>query len=317
MKQLIILLALLIPLAISAQVSAAKLKEHYKKVQQSREKNKVVTSLDTIFVGGTPYAVMVVDESSVLWMKNYTIYSLDGTDLIFISYDSYDKPNPSMTSNNGLEKVTYRIFKFLESEEECEIRWTLGLDLDEVIAKNNLVKDNGINQEAAHKFVIKNGKKFSEEKSRITMSVSTGGGNVGNAYANHYSNGYSNGGGVNVNINAGGNQAASAPASTNATVVARNRSAHLYVFGSKLQQDSKDIGFANEKTELANGKSYKVISFTLPDGTLIAEAKGESFNSSTMIVTTLSDHKRHTVSYDFATKRIEDVAQYLIDHYYL
>lgn len=317
MKQLLILLTLLIPVAISAQVSPAKLKEHYKKVQQSREKNKVVTSLDTIFVGGTPYAVMLEDESSVLWVKNYTIYSLDGTDLIFISNDSYDKPNPAMTSTNGIEKVSYRIFTFLETEEECEIRWTLGLDLDEVIAKNNLINGNELNKEAAHKFVIKNGKKFSEEKSRITMSVSTNSGNVGNAYANHYGNGYANGTNVNVNINTNGNKNAATPASSNAALVERNRSAQLYVFGNKLQQDFKDIGFANEKTELANGKSYKVIRFTLPDGTLIAEAKGESFNSTTMVVTTLKDNKRHTVSYDFINKQIEHVAQYLIDHYYL
>ncbi len=317
MKQLLMLLTLLIPVVILAQVSPAKLKEHYKKVQQSREKNKVVTSLDTIFVGGTPYALMIEDESSVLWVKNYMIYGLDGTDLIFISNDSYDKPNPAMTSTNGIEKVSYRIFKFLESEEECEIRWTIGLDLDEVIAKNNLIKDNGINQEAAHKFVIKNGKKFSEEKSRITMTVSTNGGNVGNQYANHYGNGYANGTNVNVNINTNGNKNAPAPASSNAVLVERNRSAHLYVFGNKLQQDLKDIGFANEKTELANGKSYKVITFSLPDGTVIAEAKGESFNSKTMIVTTISDHKRHTITYDFVNKQIENLAQYLIDHYYL
>ncbi len=104
---------------------------------------------------------------------------------------------------------------------------------------------------------------------------------------------------------------------TNIGLVERNRSAHLYVFGNKLQQDFKDIGFANEKTELANGKSYKVIRFTLPDGTLIAEAKGESFNSKTMTVTTLKDNKRHTVTYDFINKQVENVAQYLIDHYYL
>lgn len=304
MKQSIILLIFLLPVVGFAQVTPAKLKEHYKKVQQSREKNNVVTSLDTIFVGGTPYAVMIADDGAGLGVKDYTIYNLEGLDLIYISHDGYDKPNPAMTSTNGLEKVIYRTFKFLETEEECEIKWTLGQDLDEIIAKNNLLNGNELNKEAAHKFVVKNGKKFSEEKSHITVSISTN--NTGNAYANHYSNGYANG--TNPNV--------SGTTTSNIGLVERNRSAHLYIFGDKLQQDFKDIGFAKEKTELANGKSYRVIRVTLPDGTLIAEAKGESFNSSTLIVTTLKDNKKHSVSYSFG-KQVEAVANYLIDHYYL
>lgn len=311
MKQLLCVLVLLVPLALSAQVSPAKLKEHYKKIEQSRVKNNVVTSLDTIFVGGSPYAVMIADEGSNLGVKDYTVYSLDGVDLIYISHDGYDKPNPAMTTNNGLERVIYRIFTFLETEEVCEIKWTLGQDLDEIIAKNNLISENVLNKEAAHKFVIKNGKRFSEEKSHISVSINTST-NVGNPYANHYG-AYSNYGNVSTNVNTGSSVNTN---NSNIGIVERNRSAQLFIFGDKLQQDFKDIGFAKEKTELANGKSYRVIRFTLPDGTLVAEARGESFNSTTLIVTTMKDNKRQSVSYAFA-KQIEEVAKYLIDHYYL
>jgi hypothetical protein len=98
-------------------------------------------------------------------------------------------------------------------------------------------------------------------------------------------------------------------------LVARNRNAMIQVFGDEIKQDFKTVGFVNETTELGQGKVFKVLNITLPDGSLVARAQS-SDQGKTWDITTMHDHVGAQIQCAIGTYK-KEIATFLIGRMYL
>lgn len=106
---------------------------------------------------------------------------------------------------------------------------------------------------------------------------------------------------------------------TKPTLVERSRTGAITVMGNKIQQDFKTIGTWKVKTEAANGTVYHTYTFSLPDGTQVAEAVLEGVNAKSAKVMTMKDNRSSTLAvkgYD-QSGTAQTIAAWLSGRYYL
>ena len=124
---------------------------------------KVTFNGDTAFVDGVAQFLFMKEDC--IWGNcNYRIRSFDGTDLIFITSNSYiDKSTISETNKEGTT-VWFFEWTFLASEKQIETAHINEKKLVKLIYNNGLIKDSKIDAEQERKFVLVNGKKYSEKR---------------------------------------------------------------------------------------------------------------------------------------------------------
>lgn len=171
-------------------------------------------------------------------------------------------------------------FLFIASGKRGEVPKLIGTDVAELVVEYDLVKNNAINPAGENKFLLR--------------------------YPAKYTN--PNNGQVNITIN-------TAPAVTYNTVE-RNRNSMMRSIGTEIKQDNKTIATFTKNSSSQYGKTITTIVFMLPDGTRVAEAKGEGMNAKSWTVITLKDNVSHTVSSTRAQEEL-DIAQYLSERFYL
>ena len=100
-------------------------------------------------------------------------------------------------------------------------------------------------------------------------------------------------------------------------LVERNKQASFFAINGQISQDNKQIGSYEERTDLANGKTYKTFTIKLKNGTVVAEAKGEGVAPNTYEVFSHIDRRTSLVTVRFNTAPLNDIAKYLTDNRYL
>lgn len=181
-----------------------------------------------------------------------------------------------------VDKTTdcYYTFVFLDSGKKGEIKPSFSFDIEEVIVENNLVNDTTLNAKAVDIFVLKHPQKLGLEK-RNNQSASN------------------NTDGIRYEM------------------VERDRDAMIQIFGERIEQGFKRIGTVKKTTWSADGKIGDLLSFYLPNGFKIAEAKQEDVTSDKYRIVTLKDNKFHYIDIDNIAATKEEIAKLLIDKYYL
>jgi hypothetical protein len=166
MKTILSLVLMLSFCSAHAQVSEKEMKKHLEKVAKSREEKTVVYSLDTIFNCGTPYAILK-GKKRVL-STDYTLFSLDGKELVDMPYECIDDPN------SASKETCYTAFLFLQSGKRGEIILGIGTKVEKVIVENDLVKNNDINPAGENKFLMHYPPKYSNKQNTTVVVVNNG-----------------------------------------------------------------------------------------------------------------------------------------------
>jgi len=98
--------------------------------------------------------------------------------------------------------------------------------------------------------------------------------------------------------------------------VERNRRMPFIAGDTYIKQDNKVIAFY---TIEAGAEDTKKFIFTLPNGTVVAEALLKKVNAGKMVVTTMADNKKHTVGLKniSAMDVAREVGIFLSDNKYL
>lgn len=126
-----------------------KLRErHVQRVMQSAQKGTVVLSMDTIFNKGIPYAILKTKKS--LSGDDYTLYGLNGTELIYIPCLWAEDP----TFVGG--KSSYHLFYFIGTGAKAEVRGDVTLSIPKLIVQSDLVLNDAVNPAAETRFLLKN-----------------------------------------------------------------------------------------------------------------------------------------------------------------
>ncbi|MFN4123967.1 MAG: hypothetical protein ACK4GL_11780 [Flavobacteriales bacterium] len=138
-----------------AQLDRKTKKNHLKAIQYSVDKNTVVVSLDTIFNRGQRYGIIIRN----LQMRNdFDVKSLNGNAAFFI------------TAANA--PAGYLSLRFLDgSNRDATIPFVFGIErIAEFIVKENLLRTDGINEDAIAVFMNKY--PYRERKNIIQSAVS-------------------------------------------------------------------------------------------------------------------------------------------------
>src|ERR1051326_133362 len=180
------------------------------------------------------------------FIKNYSVRSLKGDELIYVKSETYQTPNTNRVNQYDAATITHKYYRFtfIQSKNVAEMvsKGLKDKDMEEVIVMNNLI-DNGtsVNSEAETKFTA-----------QFPPTIS---GNVNQPVVVN-----------NISVN-------------NYSLVQRNRNAEIFVAGNDIKQDFKVIGTSQKSQQAANGTIINTINFFLPDGTKIAVATSEGVNA--------------------------------------
>lgn len=153
MKIILTLTIALFSMSVSAQLSDKEVKKHQKKILESIEKKKGISSLDTLFCKGKPNALVnVISKSFLLGVEEQTIQGLDNKkDYIVISYKSY-------TDQNQVVRY-YNHYQFPGLKMNCDVPHELGsLDVYETICKFQLLNEYGLDTMKVELFTVLKGK---------------------------------------------------------------------------------------------------------------------------------------------------------------
>lgn len=174
----------------------------------------------------------------------------------------------------------YYTFVFLDSGKKGEIKPDFTFDIEKVIVENNLVNDTTLNAKAVDIFVLKHPQKLALQTQNNNNSAN-------------------NTDGIRYEM------------------IERDRDAMIQVFGERIEQGFKKIGTVKKSTWSADGKFGDLLSFYLPNGIKIAEAKQEDVTSDKYRIVTLKDNRFHYIDIDNIAATIQEIAKLLVDKYYL
>lgn len=147
--KILLLPALILPLAIMAQSSAKDLEKHREKVQKSLEKGKNIRSLDTLFASGKPYCIMKGLKKGIGGPIEYTIRPLKRPD----REEVYMLMSAEGT---GASAIWYWDMVFVNLGQK--IRFQNGtLDPENTLVEYELFNDSGLNAAGVNKLVLLKG----------------------------------------------------------------------------------------------------------------------------------------------------------------
>lgn len=216
-------------------------------------------------------------EGSALSLYNYTIKNTGNTkDLI------YAKPEvvSLSASPTGDDYVYYTVVFLTPEKRVVELPYKFGFKNSflKMLYNTKIVQNDSLNTAAIDNFALKYGCKCTEESKTLlaqranTVRINT----VDNV--------------INMAGRAVDDVVDAANGQRNNTVE-RNRTKTVEIFGNKIKQDFKEIGYFTESFE---GK-YHIYSIYTPNGTLVAKLTKEPFQEQCQYVTP-KDNKQHNFS---------------------
>jgi hypothetical protein len=149
MFRVIIFILLFIPQwAVAQTLSEKDYKKHLEQIDKSREKQSVICSEDTIYKSGTPYGILKRVSPGSLVMRDYSLKTLYGKEVVYLQENTY--PNPA--SSNGVG--AYWAFLFIESGARGEAIQKLGQSLAELIESCGLMENGELSEAGEKKFLM-------------------------------------------------------------------------------------------------------------------------------------------------------------------
>ncbi len=245
------------------------------------QKVKYVKKEKKIYVDNKPYSVML--EVGGKFGTDYSIKTLSEKEIIFFKYDN--------------RKNFYEVV-FMETGEKAywDSYVATKKNMAQYIVDNQFLKDDLLNQTAKYRYLLLNSKEPAPKPDQATGKFQAAINGIGEKKeATTPNNGVM----------------------TQYPLVERNKQVSFFAMNGQINQDSKLIGLYKEKTDLANGKTYKTFVLKLTDGTTIAEAKGEGVAPKDYEVFSFLDRRTGHVTVRFTTSPLEDIAKYLTDNRYL
>jgi len=153
MKKVLTLLLITVSIAISAKKEKTEL--------EYDKKTGIVT------VDGASVFKVVEEKSSIHpGVKDYTIQSLDGKNLLLLVFDNYEDYHKVSQSNPNGKVNFYKVTFFDASKSKCEISYNFFKSIMKLIYTNGLIKEGQLDTEKVEIFITKNGMRFSELKDR-------------------------------------------------------------------------------------------------------------------------------------------------------
>jgi len=100
--------------------------------------------------------------------------------------------------------------------------------------------------------------------------------------------------------------------------VERDRTRMIQIFGEEIKQDGTVIGKIEDDTKALDGNLYDYFMVYLPNGTMIAEASLQKFDSGDCRIITLKDNKEFFICVESTSSAIKkQIVEYLVKMYYL
>ena len=265
-------------MSLMAQLSDKEVKKHQKKVLESLEKKKGISSLDTLFCKGKPNALVnVISKSFLLGAEEQTIQGLENKkDYIIISLKNYKDQNQVVRY--------YHHYQFPGLRMQCDVPSEIGsLDVYETICKYQLINENGLDTMRVELFTVLKG----TINPTISVSIDQNRVNTAQQDINNYN-----------------------------VIVPRNKQSFLMFLGDNIQQDSKMIGSIVKST--VNGKEGLLTQYSVFNsvGAMICTATETKFMSNEWNLLTYKNNRFNSVASSIGKDK-EDIVKYLIDNGFL
>jgi hypothetical protein len=281
MKIIFSLTLALVSMSAMAQLTDKEVKKHQKKVLESLEKKKGVSSLDTLFCKGKSNALVnVLSKSFLLGAEEQTIQDVNSKkDLIIISLKNYKDQNQVVRY--------YNHYQFPSLKMNCDVPNEIGsLDVYETICKYQLINENGLDTMRVELFTVLKG-------------------NISPMSNDGTSTGFQNGG-----------TAARQDINNYNVIVPRNKQSFLMFLGDNIQQDSKMIGSIVKST--VNGKEGLLTQYSVFNsvGAMICTATETKFMSHEWNLLTYKNNLFNTITSSIGKDK-DDIVKFLIDYGFL
>jgi hypothetical protein len=265
-------------MSLMAQLSDKEVKKHQKKVLESLEKKKGISSLDTLFCKGKPNALVnVISKSFLLGAEEQTIQGLENKkDYIIISLKNYKDQNQVVRY--------YHHYQFPGLRMQCDVPSEIGsLDVYETICKYQLINEHGLDTMKVELFTVLKG----TINPSISVSIDQNRVNVAQQDINNYN-----------------------------VIVPRNKQSFLMFLGDNIQQDSKMIGSIVKST--INGKDGLLTQYSVFNsvGAMICTATETKFMSYEWNLLTYKNNRFNSLTSSIGKDK-DDIVKYLIDNGFL
>jgi hypothetical protein len=265
-------------MSLMAQLSDKEVKKHQKKVLESLEKKKGISSLDTLFCKGKPNALVnVISKSFLLGAEEQTIQGLENKkDYIIISLKNYKDQNQVVRY--------YHHYQFPGLRMQCDVPSEIGsLDVYETICKYQLINEHGLDTMKVELFTVLKG----TINPSISISIDQNRVNVAQQDINNYN-----------------------------VIVPRNKQSFLMFLGDNIQQDSKMIGSIVKST--INGKDGLLTQYSVFNsvGAMICTATETKFMSYEWNLLTYKNNRFNSLTSSIGKDK-DDIVKYLIDNGFL
>ncbi|MBC8045374.1 MAG: hypothetical protein H7Y00_01120 [Fimbriimonadaceae bacterium] len=278
MKMIFILLPVFffIEIISAQQLTHKEYAKHLKKINQSKEEASVVISLDTIYNKGEAYALFIKVTSAG---KDYSVKNLSGNELIYWRFNSYD--NPEYTGNIGsVQKNYYYEIIFPANQKRCETEFKTVQQMGDFILENDLIHENGLNEDAVDGLIQAYGNKYSTKRNKPVQVF------YGEDSGKEYK------------------------------LAERDRTKLITLNNNLIEQDNIIIGSIESKTKNEGVVTYFNYTIKLQDGTTIATAKHQNYGAEDIEIKTMKDSKIIRLAKpDYWIDKT--IVQYLIDNFYL
>lgn len=265
-------------MSLMAQLSDKEVKKHQKKVLESLEKKKGISSLDTLFCKGKPNALVnVISKSFLLGAEEQTIQGLENKkDYIVISLKNYKDQNQVVRY--------YHHYQFPGLRMQCDVPSEIGsLDVYETICKFQLLNENGLDTMRVELFTVLKG----TINPSNSVSVDQNRVNAAQQDINNYN-----------------------------VIVPRNKQSFLMFLGDNIQQDSKMIGSIVKST--INGKDGLLTQYSVFNsvGAMICTATEKTFMSHEWNLLTYKNNRFNTITSSIGQDK-DDIVKFLIENGFL
>jgi hypothetical protein len=265
-------------MSLMAQLSDKEVKKHQKKVLESLEKKKGISSLDTLFCKGKPNALVnVISKSFLLGAEEQTIQGLENKkDYIIISLKNYKDQNQVVRY--------YHHYQFPGLRMQCDVPSEIGsLDVYETICKYQLINEHGLDTMKVELFTVLKG----TINPSISVSIDQNRVNVAQQDINNFN-----------------------------VIVPRNKQSFLMFLGDNIQQDSKMIGSIVKST--INGKDGLLTQYSVFNsvGAMICTATETKFMSYEWNLLTYKNNRFNSLTSSIGKDK-DDIVKYLIDNGFL
>ena len=278
MKIIFSLIIALFTLSSMSQLSDKEVKKHQKKVLESLEKKKGISSLDTLFCKGKSNALVnVLSKSLLLGAEEQTIQDLNSKkDFIIISLKNYKDQNQVVRY--------YHHYQFPGLKMQCDVPSEIGsLDVYETICKYQLINEYGLDTVKVELFTVLKG----------TINPSN-----------------------NVSVDQNRVNAAQQDINNYNVIVPRNKQSFLMFLGDNIQQDSKMIGSIVKST--INGKDGLLTQYSVFNsvGAMVCTATEKTFMSHEWNLLTYKNNRFNTITSSIGQDK-EDIIKFLIENGFL